>query len=260
MTSERGLGQILGRRRGSDSPGSLGIASRQRRVGLADCLLERRRQRRGRDPAPDLGARVGERADVVDIERREPRGDARTELVVREEFAKRERGGREAARDANSRTRRARRSSRPAMRSCRRRPRRRSLRSASNGMTLGLSLMRVLSSHSRVAMRKTAGKAAILQSAPVFPRKRRTRKTRTRRGGSRTSNVRAASATRAEKSEGVGAFVAAAGGNLERLGRLRRFADARFVEGQAARHPPDCAPSRPGGASGTDPDELPSDS
>ena len=64
--------------------------------------MPRGRQRRLGDPTPDLGTRTGERRDIIDIERCQPRGDARLEIVMHEELAEGERGGREPAGDANS--------------------------------------------------------------------------------------------------------------------------------------------------------------
>ncbi len=54
------------------------------------------------DPAADLGARTGERSDVVDIEGREPRSDARLEFVVREKLPERKGRRRKPAGDADA--------------------------------------------------------------------------------------------------------------------------------------------------------------
>jgi hypothetical protein len=64
-------------------------------------VFERRLQRRLLDPAPDLGAGAGERLHVVDVERVERAADARDQLMVHQEFAKRVGGGGKAGRHAH---------------------------------------------------------------------------------------------------------------------------------------------------------------
>ena len=74
----------------------------ERLVGGCDRLGERGLERRFDDPAPNFGASLGQRADVVDVESRKARCDRAREVVVGEEFAEGRGGRREAARYPNA--------------------------------------------------------------------------------------------------------------------------------------------------------------
>jgi hypothetical protein len=102
LSCERGVGQILGRRRGPDRDRRVRGLREKLRVGTSDLLLERRKQGRFQDPATDLRAGARKRGDVVDIELAEHLIDARAQLRSIDEFAEGGGGRRETARDADA--------------------------------------------------------------------------------------------------------------------------------------------------------------
>ena len=101
LACERGLGQVFGGRRRAHREGRLGIVGAQPLELAPHRRLERRRQRLRLDPAADLRTGLGQRANVVGVERRQPLGDAPRQAALGEECAKGMRRGCEAAGNAN---------------------------------------------------------------------------------------------------------------------------------------------------------------
>ena len=87
----------------TSAPRTTRRARRRVRASKACCdsRMQRRRKRCLGDPAADLGARPGERRNVVDVEVAQPRRDSVGEPVVREKFAECARGRGESARHAD---------------------------------------------------------------------------------------------------------------------------------------------------------------
>ena len=103
LACERGLREVLGRGRRAHRPRRVGRPVGKRPERFGDFGTERGGQRRVRDPAADFRPGLRQRRDIVDVERCEPRRDARVETVVREELAKRKRRRGESAGHADSR-------------------------------------------------------------------------------------------------------------------------------------------------------------
>ena len=103
LPCERRIGQVLGGGGRPDREREVAARLRQRGIGAADLLLQRRGQRRFGQPPADLRPRRRQRRDVVDVECGEPRRDPVREVLVAQELAERERRGREAAGNADAR-------------------------------------------------------------------------------------------------------------------------------------------------------------
>ncbi len=101
LAGERGFRQVLGGGGRAHRDGDIRAAFAHARVAVDDVLLQLRRERRREDPVADARAGLGELRDVVDVEGVELLLDAGGEAFVREEFAVRVGGGREAVRHAD---------------------------------------------------------------------------------------------------------------------------------------------------------------
>ena len=122
LAGERGIGQVFGGRGRAHRHGDVAAAvfRAQRRVGVADVLVQRRLQWRIDHPAADLRTGGGQRGDILDIDRRQLVEDPRMQVVVGDEGLECIGGGGEAAGNRDAKPRQVHRSFRRARSSCRR--------------------------------------------------------------------------------------------------------------------------------------------